>query len=82
MVFCLAGSERPERVGAGNRPVQSFNEFTFVSGGHVVFAFGGSRGFNGGGGWNFTSASNGIDLALQRFDLLLDGDDALELSRR
>jgi len=36
----------------------------------------------GGRDWNFTSTSNGIELALQRLDLLLDRDDLVELGCR
>ncbi len=54
-----------------------------MGGGHVIFALGGSRGFNGRREWNLTSASSdGIDLPLQRLDLLLDGNDAAELAYR
>ena len=63
-----------------SRPGQSFNELTFVGGGDVIFALGGSRGFNGGWSWNFTALNDGIDLALQRFDLFPDSNNASELA--
>ena len=54
-----------------------------MSGRHVIFSFGGSSGFQGVLDWNFTVASSdGIDLALQRFDPFLDGNDAMELACR
>ena len=46
----------------------------------MIFAFGRSRGFLGERGRNLTSTSNGIELALQLFDLLLDGDNLVELA--
>jgi len=48
----------------------------------VIFSLGRSGGFFGGRDWNFTSTSNGINLALQRFDLLSDRDDLIELACR
>jgi len=53
-----------------------------MGGGHVIFALGRSGGFQGGRGWNFTSPSNGVELALQGLDLLLDGEDLAELACR
>jgi len=50
--------------------------------GHVIFALGRSGGFLSRRGLNFSSASNGIELALQRLDLLLDGDDLVKLGCR
>jgi hypothetical protein len=39
--------------------------------------------FHGGRDWNFTAPiSNGFDSALQRFDLLLDGQDTVKLACR
>ena len=44
------------------------------------FALGGKWGFNGGRRLKITvSSGNSIDLALQRFDLFSDGDNAAEL---
>ena len=54
-----------------------------MGGGHVIFALGRSGGFRGGRDGNITTApSNGLDLALKRLDLLLDGDDGPELACR
>ena len=48
-----------------------------MGGGHVIFAFGGGGGFQGARSRNF-STSDGIEFALQRLDLLLNRNDAVE----
>jgi len=54
-----------------------------MSGGHVIFALGGCVGFTEGWCRNITAVSrDGSDLALQRLNLFLDGNDALELACR
>ena len=56
-----------------------------MSGGHVILALGGRRGFRGERverGGNFTTGSDGIELALERFDLFFDGQDLAQFGCR
>jgi hypothetical protein len=46
------------------------------------FALGRSGGFLDEWWWNFTSTSNGINLASQCLNVFLDGNDAVELGAR